>query len=101
MSGMPPSRERLRIVWTGRRGRGGDKPNPLAGFGGVGYGVCIGGQGADYRRGRTISALAGSANSKKTGRAKVPGGQKMRFIPGRFALRKKKKIDFAGKSIFF
>jgi len=41
------------------------KPNPLAGFGMVGCGVFIGGQGADGHRARTISGFAAECKQQK------------------------------------
>lgn len=64
------------------------KPNPLAGFGRVGCGVFIGGQGADGHRARTISGFAVECKQQKNLGVDV-------------GLDKKKKTDSAGKSAFF
>ena len=79
-----------------------NKPNPLAGFGRVGCGVFIGGQGADGHRARTISGFAAECKQQKNPWGKCLAGKKAcREFSGLLGLGKKKKTDFAGKSVFF
>jgi len=76
------------------------KPNPLAGFGRVGCGVLLVGKAPTVAGRALYRALARSANSNKICTKKV-FARAERELAGLFSLHKKKKIDFAGKSIFF
>jgi hypothetical protein len=95
---------RYRMVSSGERvgwlGNGG-KPNPLAGFGRVGCGAFVGGQGAGAHRARTISGFAAECKQQKTSGIKVFGRRGKWGTFWLVLLGKKKKTDSAGKSAFF
>jgi hypothetical protein len=76
---------------AGRLGNGG-KPNPLAGFGRVGCGAFVGGQGADAHRARTISGFAAECKQQKNIRNKSvwPAGKAGEFF-GLFCWAKKRR----------
>ena len=83
--------------------RRGKKPNPLAGFERVGCGVFMVGKAPTATGLAIYLALAQSANSKKEWARKSVwlGRGRTGIVVGWFGLRKKKKTDFAGKSVFF
>ena len=78
------------------------KPNPLAGFGRVGCGVFIDGQGADDHRVRTISGFAAECKQQKKLWGKCLAGEKAcRDFSGSPGLGKKKEDRLCGESVFF
>jgi hypothetical protein len=97
VSGMPPSRERLRIVLPVGAEEDAINRTPLPGSGGLATGSVLAGKAPTAAGVVLYLALAGSANSKKQGRAKVPGGQKMTLAFRTVCSAQKKEDRLRGK----